>query len=263
MEHYLEVFVNLLEDSEHRLPQELCVRSSIEVFNTFIQSKLSVPRGWRKREREEGEIVEDEDDREMYSDQLHSAGFIARTIPDYSLSLLVKLIGESASACVRFLSEIGSGSNSLDSQRSAVLNSIYEDLHWLVLTAGYTLCDIAKGEDILVPSQLLKHSLQRQNEVQATIADVRTLILNEQVDLSAAKLDPVVSLVFSVCRLAGLDKLFASRGLLEVLSPQLSSTIVWCLAEITGPYLHLNGDGYIYDQVRLLKIHIQLTSART
>ncbi|CAI8005528.1 Exportin-4 [Geodia barretti] len=53
----------------------------------------------------------------------------------------------------------------------------------------------------------------------------------------------------SLCRLCMVEKTFISGGLIDILSPQLSSTLVWCLSHVTHPYVHLTEDSY--DQVSL------------
>ena len=148
LDHYLEVFVNLLEDPDTSLPPDLLLQPSVEVFNAYIKSKLISPRGWKSAEREEGEIFDlEEDDREAFSDQLRSVGCIARTIPHHSVPLLVQLIGQCIESCLQVLAMIRRSPESLYSQQNT-LDSTYEDLHWLVLIAGFTLCDIVIGKDI-------------------------------------------------------------------------------------------------------------------
>ena len=130
------------------------------------------------------------------------------------------------------------------------LDSTYEDLHWLVLIATFTMCDIANGEEVLIPTPLLADSLQHQNDV-ARLPDVAASVwkdgTSEQVDLNSAKLDHLVCLFLSLCRLCVVERVCIGWGMLDVLSPQLSTTVVWGLGSITGPYLHLNEDSY--DQV--------------
>lgn len=250
LEHYLEVFVSLLEDSSS-LPPNLLSQPCVEVFNAYIRCKLTAPRGWKSKEREEGEIVEiEEDDRVAFSDQLRSIGCIARSTPHHSLPLLVQLISQCTANCLHVLSMLQRDPNTLYSQQNS-LDSTYEDLHWLVLIAGFTLCDIVESEDVLIPSPLMRYSIRQQNEVQSSPADVCSLVWREeaeQVDLSSAKLDPIVALFLSVCRLCMVEKLFAGEGLLDVVSPQLSTTVVWCLGRVAHPYLALSEDSY--DQVR-------------
>ena len=245
------MFVSFLEDPA-ALPGDLLTQPAVEVFNAFIRSKLTVPRGWRSREREEGEIIEiEEDDCEAFSDQLRSIGTISRSIPHHSLPLLTQLVGQCTGSCLEVLSMLEQNPQSLYSQQNT-LDSTYEDLHWLVLIVGFTLCDIVKGEDVQIPALLMKYSVELQGKVECVAPlDVATLVWREggeQVDLSAAKLDPIVALFLSVCRLCMVEKMFTSRGLIDVVSPQLSTTVVWCLSQVAHPYLHLSEDSY--DQVR-------------
>ena len=148
LDHYLEVFVSLLENPD-TLPPDLLRQPAVEVFNTYLKSKLITPRGWRGTQTDEGEIFElEEDDREVFSDQLRSVGCIARSIPQHSLPLLAQSIAQCTESCLQVLSMVQQSPESLYSQQNT-LDSTYEDLHWLVLIAGFTLCDIAKGEELL------------------------------------------------------------------------------------------------------------------
>ena len=101
----------------------------------------------------------------------------------------------------------------------------------------------------------MKHSIQRHKEMgsESTVQDVAGLVWKEggadQVVLNTPNLDPIVALFLSVCRLCMVEKLFINQGLIDVVSPQLSSTLVWCLGHVTKPYLHLSEDSY--DQVKI------------
>ena len=101
----------------------------------------------------------------------------------------------------------------------------------------------------------MRYSIQRHKELgseSVATEDVSQLVWREggggQVDLGSSNLDPIVSLFLSLCRLCMVEKTFISGGLIDILSPQLSSTLVWCLSHVTHPYVHLTEDSY--DQVR-------------
>ena len=144
LDHYLEVFVNLLMEPE-ALPPSLLPQPSVQVFNSYLKSKLVSPHGWRSPQREDGEIFElEEDDREAFSDQLRSVGCIARYVPHHSLPLLVGSIHQCVESCQERLEAIRRDPGSLYSKGNN-LDSTYEDLHWLVLISTFTLCDITKG----------------------------------------------------------------------------------------------------------------------
>ena len=162
-EHYLEVCTTLLDFSGSThfiLPKERLVGPLTGVFEAYIKSKLSAPKGWNTHDLDEDEIVDIvEDDRVQYADELTSVGNIARGIPHYSLPLLISLLEEQTAEGYLLLLMIQQDPEVLRKSRSA-LESLFEDLHWLVLVAGYTLSDVVKGEAVLIPTELMKHSIQ-------------------------------------------------------------------------------------------------------
>ncbi len=247
LEHFLEVWVCLLEGAV-ALPPALLTKPSIDVFHAYVQSKLSSPRGWRTGQTNEDEIIDlVEDDRTAFKDQLSGIGYIARRIASHSLPLLLSNLAQCTAECLRVLSAVQSSPQALYSGQNN-LDALHEDLHWLVLITCFTLCDIVDGEDILVPARLMRFSIENQESVQTAELPLSALIWREdggeQVDLRTVQLDPIVALVLSVCRLCVVEKLFVSQGLLDVLSPQVCETNVWCLSKIVEPYLMLSEDSY-------------------
>ena len=265
LEHFLEVWVSFLQGTSSHFFQPDCghtptvfVQPLTEVFNAYIQSKLSAPRGWRVVRDNDDEIIDtQEDDRVVYADELSSIGCIARATPDHTLPLLLGLLDQCTSESLQLCSLVKQGSQSLASHQTN-LDSLHEDLHWLVLVTGYTLCDIAEGEDVLIPYELMQHSISKLETKQAqrgtcpelgagfVIAELITTGL-EEIDGGLSDLDPVVGLIVAVCRLCVTEKFFVSNGLLDILSPQLCDTSVWCLSRITEPYLLFSEQNY--DQV--------------
>jgi len=129
------------------------------VFEAYIKSKLSAPKGWNSQGLDEDEIVDIvEDDRVAYADELTSMGNIARGIPHHSLPLLISLLEEQTAECYLLLMMVHEDPEVLRKSQNA-LEGLFEDLHWLTLIAGYTLCDIVKGEAVLIPTELMKHSI--------------------------------------------------------------------------------------------------------
>ena len=105
---------------------------------------------------------------------------------------------------------------------------------------------------MLIPANLMNYSVQRHKEAGQGAelpGDISTLVWRErgdQVDLSSS-LDPILALFLSLCRLCVVERVFITAGLVGVVSPQLSSTLVWCLSQVVHPYIHLAEDSY--DQV--------------
>ena len=247
LEHFLEVWVNLVQTAHMLFSQPLT-----EIFTAYVQSKLCAPRGWRTDREDSDEILDtQEDDRVLYKDELSSIGCIARAIPDYSLSLLLRLLTQCTSEAVQVLSAVQQSPSTLASHQSH-LHTLHEDLHWLVLITGYTLCDVAEGESVLIPTEIMEHSISLSNsqpgpELQQgfNIGSLVAMVTEgggQGVELSGY--DPVVGLVVAVCRLCAVERAYISQHLMEALSPQLCESCVWCLARISEPYLLFSDQNY-------------------
>lgn len=252
-----------------KFPKHYFVWPMTNIFNAYIKSRLLAPKGWRTIRTEEEEIFDmQEDDRVVYADELSSIGCIARDVACHSLPLLVSLLEERTNQCLQLLLLIQQNPMVLVSNQN-LLDGLYEDLHWLTLLAGYTLCDIVRGEAVLIPTKLMKHSInhheKRRKEVRRSdVKETATMVMVESVDFDRnvaalvlgsdaagdaqkpelSELDPVVALVLSVCRLCLLEKKFISEGLIDLLSPQLCETTVWCLQRIAEPYVMFSDESY-------------------
>ena len=235
--------------------KEMLSQPLLEVFKAYVQSKLSAPRGWRvARDSDSNEIVEiEDDDRVAYADELLGIGYISRTFAEHTVPILTNLLGQCTDECLRLLMMIKQDAQVLNSQQNN-LDNLYEDLHWLTLIAGYTLCEVDKGNVVYIPSEIMQYSISKQKAGGQAVGDGAnshsTALLDGGRNVAAAflegegggdvdlsLLDPVVALVLSVCRLGNLEKAFVSSGLIDVLSPQLCETVVWCLAQLADPYL--------------------------
>ena len=260
LEHYLEICVTFLTfwDSNDPSfpPKSSLTQPMVEIFNAYTQSKLSAPCGWRTVQSHDEEIVDlEEDDRVVFGDELSSVGCIGRAIADHSLPLLVSLLSQTQSECEQLLLLIQHNPVTLNSNRSR-LENVYEDLHWLTLVAGHTLCDITRGEVVQIPRELMKYSIscsqQQHQQPKSTTGDMdcentAALVLGEvsgRAGVDVTNLDPVVALVMSICKLCLIEKQFISSGLIELLSPQLCETNVWCLSRIAEPYIMFSDENY-------------------
>ena len=274
LEHFLEVWVSFLcgwtvhdpsKDSVTLDPtyKALLTQPLLEVFNAYIQSKISAPRGWRvAKDEDSDEIVEiEEDDRVAYADELQGIGYISRTLADHTIPILINLLDQCTSECMQLLVMIKQDAQVLNSPQNN-LDSLYEDLHWLTMIAGYTLCQVERGRVVeYIPSEIMQYSIAKHKAMKAVENGSSSSLVpgagtgrNEAaaflqgeggsavVDVSS--MDPVVALVLSVCRVCNLEKAFISNGLIDVLSPQLCETVAWCLAQLVTPYLMLDENCY-------------------
>ena len=110
-----------------------------------------------------------------------------------------------------------------------------------------------EGEEVLIPDDLMRFSIRRHREMgsESVAKDVSELVWREggeQVDLGSLNLDPITALFLSLCRLCMVEKVFIGGGLIDVVSPQLSSSVAWSLSQVLHPYIYLAEDSY--DQVK-------------
>ena len=238
----------------------LLTQPLLEVFNAYVQSKISAPRGWRvARDMDPDEIVEiEEDDRMAYADELQGIGYISRTLADHTIPILINLLDQCTTECLQLLVMIKQDAQVLNSQQNN-LDSLYEDLHWLTMITGYTLCQVEKGSVVeYIPSEVMQYSISKHKATKAVESGSSSLVPDVGGNLAAAflqgeggsaavdvtSMDPIVALILSVCRLCNLERAFISNGLIDVLSPQLCETVVWCLAQVVTPYLMLDENCY-------------------
>ncbi|RXN00502.1 Exportin-4 [Acipenser ruthenus] len=94
----LESWLTLVQDEKH-FHKGFFIQHAVQVFNSYIQCHLAAPEGTRNltangvASREEEEISElQEDDRELFSDQLASIGMLGRIAADHCIPLLTRLL---------------------------------------------------------------------------------------------------------------------------------------------------------------------------
>lgn len=83
-----------------------------------------------------------------------------------------------------------------------VLSDLYEDIHWLLLVAGNVLTLDTDGEAALVPSEIMRYSMDQQAQVSVE-ASLRVLASPGQHSSDVPgyeSTDPVILLVSSVFR---------------------------------------------------------------
>ena len=248
----LEVIVRLLEGPNDALKTFL-LEPSTNIFTVYLQSKLMAPRGLRECQDTSEVIFDlDEDDREMYSDELSYIGAISRNIPGHSLPLLVSLLHQCILECIAIYKLFTRDQTSIAVHINK-LEGLYEDIHWLLLVSTYTLSNVVSSEESTIPKEILEYSISQQQSY-STCNNLCDFILADD-DYSSEKtnlsnIDPVLSLVICVCRWCMVEKTFIEGGLKDVFSPQTGETAVWCLTNVLCPYLMM--DEKMYDQVCLV-----------
>uniref|UniRef100_A0A3P8QAJ3 Exportin-4 n=1 Tax=Astatotilapia calliptera TaxID=8154 RepID=A0A3P8QAJ3_ASTCA len=256
----LESWLTLVQDEEH-FPRGCFVQPAIQVFNSYIQCHLAAPDGTRNlsvngiSSHDEEEINElQEDDRELFSDQLSSIGMLGRVAADHCIPLLTSLLEDRVTRLHGQLQRTQQhlmASSDLGSVDRKVLDDLYEDIHWLILVSGYLLADDPQGETPLIPSEVMEFSIKHSTEV-----DINTTlqILGSPGEKASSipgcnRTDSVIRLLSAVLRTSEVESRATRANLTELLSPQMGKDIVWFLRRWAKTYLLV--DEKLYGQISI------------
>ena len=170
---YMEAFERMLDTwgsilaEVYLFPSEFCTQSSVQILNTYLQCHLSPPDGKRGAGGKEVNSEEidacEEDDRTKFKEQLQTIGNFGRQVPGHALPLLARLLEDRTSKLRAQLNSIVSQPETLKISGSMSLESLYEDLHWIILLAGHVLCMESVGEVALIPSEIVRYSMEQVN----------------------------------------------------------------------------------------------------
>ncbi|XP_014029519.1 exportin-4 isoform X1 [Salmo salar] len=256
----LESWLTLVQDDEH-FPRGCFVQPAVQVFNSYIQCHLAAPDGTRNltangvASHEEDEINElQEDDRELFSDQLASIGMLGRIAANHCIPLLTSLLEDRVTRLhgqlQRTQQHLMNSSNPGSVDRK-VLDDLYEDIHWLILVSGYVLADDPQGETPLIPAEVMEYSINHSTEV-----DINTTlqILGSPGEKASSipgcnRTDSVIRLLSAVLRTSEVESRATRASLTELLSPQMGKDIVWFLRRWAKTYLLV--DEKLYEQISI------------
>ncbi|KAK1169631.1 exportin-4 [Acipenser oxyrinchus oxyrinchus] len=258
----LESWLTLVQDVKH-FHKGFFIQHAVQVFNSYIQCHLAAPEGTRNLtangvascEEEEEEINElQEDDRELFSDQLASIGMLGRIAADHCIPLLTSLLEDRVTRLHGQLQRhqqhllASPGSGSVDNK---VLDELYEDIHWLILVTGCLLADETQGETPLIPPEIMEYSIKHSTEV-----DINTTlqVLGSPGEKASSipgcnRTDSAIRLLSSVLRTSEVESRATRANLTDLLSPQMGKDIVWFLKRWSKTYLLV--DEKLYDQISI------------
>ncbi|XP_036414786.1 exportin-4 [Colossoma macropomum] len=256
----LESWLTLVQEDEH-FPRGCFVQPAVQVFNSYIQCHLAAPDGTRNltangvASHDEEEINElQEDDRELFSDQLASVGMLGRIAAEHCIPLLTSLLEDRVTRLHGQLQRHQQhlmASSDPDSVDRKVLDDLYEDIHWLILVSGYLLADDPQGETPLIPSEVMEYSIKHSTEV-----DINTTlqILGSPGEKATSipgcnRTDSVIRLLSAVLRTSEVESRATRASLIELLSPQMGKDIVWFLRRWAKTYLLV--DEKLYSQISM------------
>ncbi|XP_066276643.1 exportin-4-like [Branchiostoma lanceolatum] len=249
LEQLLQMWTALWDSRDSFPPAaQLCQTFAPDIFQTYLQSHLATADGTAAQAVSSDDMEEirseDEDDRERYSAQLCHVGMLGRTVPAQAISQLTGLLCERISQLQLELKD----SAGTQAQMNR-LYRLYDDLHWLLLIAGHLLADQSEGEALLIPTELMDHSISQAqmgvSEVGATQSEmVCSLHIDRMSQPTSDKCDDIVRLVCKVFMLSELERYAVQAQLDPLLSPELSRDIVWFFQRWAGPYLLMQEKHY-------------------
>lgn len=252
----LETFVRLLEGNNSQI--NLYLKDSLlTLLSTYLSSKLNTPFGSKLYQTGTTLDLEiDEDDRTAYRDELSYIGTIARHLPQSSIIMLVDILRQCYMRCLELCQSLLLSSNS--SRNGSIvseLESLYEDIHWIMLIATYTLTDVVESELSVIPDELLALSSQYGSPLSIS---AKELVLSSDISTLLSSVDPIVLLIVSICHWSIIERqLIDKGGIKELVSPQVCETAMWSMCTIFATYLITMTK---YDQVRI-HVHVHIISA--
>lgn len=244
-EKMLDTWMDLVTNMKD-LPVEVLFPQSQEVFNTYVQCHISAPEGTRIQngmdaytDTDEVDEIE-EDDRERFADQLCSIGILGRLAPEHCVPLLAKILENRVSRLHGHLQRLQqqTSANQNCQLDTTHLNSLYEDLHWLVLITTHVLTEECEGETPMIPPDIMDYSISqtKKTDLSTTLKVLASPSQSiESIPGSDHSTDPVIRLISAVFRLCEVEKQAISAKLSEALSPQVGSSVMcflrrWCRA---------------------------------
>ncbi|XP_059607910.1 exportin-4-like [Phlebotomus argentipes] len=244
---YAEGFTNLLEawltilHGKESLPNGVLTPYLMEIFNKYLQCHLSPPDGVRPLvEADFSEVYEhDTPDREKYREQLIIIGTFGREFPQHSLPVLAKLLEAKVHMLREQLQQMHSNMANVDATR---LSPVFEDLHWLLLITGYVLCTEAEGEQSLIPSEIMAHSIQQVTTGGADITTSLKVLASPassifEIPTAEQTADHVIRIVAAVLRYCEIEQSAIEAKMTHLLSPEVSASTVWFLRFWANSYL--------------------------
>ncbi|KAG8194645.1 hypothetical protein JTE90_003118 [Oedothorax gibbosus] len=244
-DHITEAWTTILQDSQF-FPAELNKQCSIQIFNHYLKAHLSPPDGIRPVTNANDEIDEiEEDDRVKFRDQLSSIGMFGRIIPDHSIPILVRLLEDRITRLHHQLQRILQLAGTAND--TSILDSLNEDIHWLVMISGHVLTSVCEGETSLIPIEIIRFCVTQQEHVNVETT-LRVLASPSQrtseIPGGEVASDPAVRLISTVFRLCEVEKRALEANLAHLLSPEVALTLVWFLQRFSVSYLLPNETYY-------------------
>lgn len=179
----------------------------------------------------------EQSDRDRYKEQLIIIGTLGREEVSHSLAILCKLLEEKTRCLQAHLERIYTNSANLNVSSTDGLESLYEDILWIILVSAHVLSMESVGEQPLIPSEIMHCSQQQALNGQTDLtASLKVLALESPVT-DDTLCDNVLRLTAAVFRLCDIETKAMEANMKSVLSPEVTATLMWFLNMWAESYL--------------------------
>lgn len=167
---------------------------------------------------------------------------------------------------IEVLSRISSHQPNLDILNKH-LTTLSEDIHWILLISGFILFEVNSDNDQQsIPAEIMSYSIQcskylnsnlitklfstlssNQSNTQSLTQQISNTVSQSLIETRLTEtdlFDPIIRLIFSSFQLCELETQMFSLNMLSYLSPQVASTLMWFLKELSRSYLFMREENY-------------------
>lgn len=235
----LEAWTNILQ--QYSSTDEMLMNASTRIFNTYLQCHLAPPDGTRKKNEEEIDEVEDneDNDRVRFKDQLQTIGMFGRIVPEYTLSVIYKLLEARIEKLRLHIQQMQIQAMTISV--SNALDDLFEDIHWIILIAGHILCMDSDGESPMIPSEIMQYSINQSSKSESTLeATLKMMASVQQIGMEvdeADRCDHSIRIMSDVLKLCSIEKFASEVKLGHFMSPEVGCTLMWFLKRWCLSYL--------------------------
>lgn len=139
--------------------------------------------------------------------------------------------------------------NQLNISITKAMEILFEDVHWLLLIAGHVIAMESSGEQPIIPSEIMQHSIEQlENGTVDITTSLKVLAAPNQcitqIPNAETICDSVIRLVTAVFRLCDIENNAIEYKMKHFLSPEVSSDIMWFLNLWSEAYLFMLTEYY-------------------